>query len=188
MLFRMAKNWISVVLLIWAAVATLLLFFKTQDSNISDTRSTECGVDSDKMVEAKKVSSTIQEPVKSLKLSPDDHKQSIIHQQLSEHQPHLARYVSKVFRQESVYGNENFTMILLTYKRTKVLPKLLLHYCKVKHLHKILVIWNDVDTQIPQDILALANKCEVTLQFIQEKENKLTNRFKPRPEIETECK
>ena len=69
-----------------------------------------------------------------------------------------------------------------------VLPKLLLHYCRAKSLRKILVIWNDVESQIPQDILNLANKCQVSLEFIREKENRLTNRFKPRPEIETECK
>ena len=182
------KNWISVSLFVWAAVATLLLLFRTQDS-ISNTRSTACtDMYSYGMVDTNKVIH-VQEHVNDITPSSDDHQHpSIVRQQLSEQKPQLARYVTKIFRQDSVNENAKFTMVMLTYKRTKVLPKLLLHYCQVKQLHKLLVVWNDVGAQIPQDILALTNKCGVVLQFIQEKENKLTNRFKPRPEIETECK
>ncbi len=103
--------------------------------------------------------------------------------------PHLDLYFSEIFRYKPKDDErEEFTIIMMTYKREKVLPDLLLHYCKIKNLHKILVIWNDVDTQIPINILKLANECQVTLQFIEETENKVTNRFKPRPEIETDCK
>ena len=103
--------------------------------------------------------------------------------------PRLDRYFSKIFRYKPKDDErEEFTIIMMTYKREKVLPDLLLHYCKIKNLHKILVIWNDVGTQIPGNILKVANECQVTLQFIKETENKVTNRFKPRPEIETDCK
>lgn len=183
------KNWISVSLFIWAAAATLLLLFRTQDSTISSTRSTACtDMYSDGMVDTNNVLH-VQEPGNDITPSSDDHQHlSIVRQQLSEQKPQLARYVTKVFRQDSLNENAKFTMVMLTYKRIKVLPKLLLHYCQVRQLHKILVIWNDVGAQIPQDILTLTNKCGVVLQFIKEKENKLTNRFKPRTEIETECK
>ena len=81
------------------------------------------------------------------------------------------------------------TMVMLTYRRDRVLTFLLNHYCKVRSLHKIIVIWNDVDRSIPDDILDVKDNCVMTdLLFIREKENKLTNRFKPRPEIETDCK
>ena len=183
------KNSISVALFVWATVATLLLLFRTQDSTISNTRSTACtDICSDERVDTNEVLH-VHEPGNDITPSSDDHQHpSIVRQQLSEQKPQLARYITKVFRQHSVNENAKFTMVMLTYRRTKVLPKLLLHYCQVKQLHKILVIWNDVGAQIPQDILALTNKCGVVLQFIKEKENKLTNRFKPRPEIETECK
>lgn len=181
------KNWISVALLVWAAVASLLLLFRNQDSNIISTRSTACTDDG--TIDTKVLRVAIQEPRNDVTSLSDDHQHpSIVRQQLSEQNPQLARYVTAVFRQEAVDESAKFTMVMLTYKRIKVLPKLLLHYCQVKHLHKILVIWNDVGTQIPQNIIALTNKCEAALQFIQEKENRLTNRFKPRPEIETECK
>ena len=101
--------------------------------------------------------------------------------------PHLVSYFSKIFHNRPTGEREEFTIIMMTYKREKALPDLLLHYCKTRNLHKILVIWNDIYTQIPENILSLVNECQVALQFIKETENKVTNRFKPRPEIETEC-
>ena len=192
----MTKNWICLALLIWAVVATLLLFRK-EECNICDESS---------VIVKTKSASRAREPVSggggvtkvsmnatanngrliNVSQSPEHRRISVAYQQSTE--KHLVGYTSKVFNQESAYEKEGFTMIMLTYKRVMVLPKLLLHYCKAKSLRKILVIWNDVESQVPQDILDLANKCQVTLEFIQEKENKLTNRFKPRPEIETECK
>lgn len=82
---------------------------------------------------------------------------------------------------------ENCTMVMLTYRRTNVLPKILAHYCSSPRLQRILVIWNDVDTNIPPSITQLADKCEADLRFIQSQENKLTNRYIPRDEIETDC-
>lgn len=193
-MYTMTKNWICLALLCWGVIATLLLFIKrdcnicSESSNIkstsSDSRSAE--LDDGKVTTIKTM---------NVKLSPDADE---VHRGLSVSHQHeheqaieesLVGYKSKIFsQQESAYDKEGFTMIMLTYKRVTVLPKLLLHYCKIKSLHKILVIWNDIESQIPQNILNLANQCQVTLEFIQEKENKLTNRFKPRPEIKTECK
>ena len=101
---------------------------------------------------------------------------------------HLQNYVSKIFQPKFDVDNEEFTMIMLTYKRVKMLSQLITHYCGIKRLHKLLVIWNDVDSAIPQSILDLIQTCRTRLEFVKEKENKLTNRFKPRSEIETECK
>lgn len=101
---------------------------------------------------------------------------------------HLEKYALKIFHPVSDVDNEEFTMIMLTYKRVKMLSQLITHYCGIKKLHKLLVIWNDVDSAIPQSILDLTQTCQTRLEFVKEKENKLTNRFKPRSEIETECK
>lgn len=83
---------------------------------------------------------------------------------------------------------EKFTMILMTYKRVKTLPALLLHYCETKFLSKIIVIWNDIGSEIPQNILDVNKTCRVRVVFIKETNNSMNNRFKPRKEIETQCK
>ena len=82
------------------------------------------------------------------------------------------------------YTTERFTIVMPTYRRTKQLPKVLKHYCSIPNVDKILVIWNNVDQNIPEHILNF--KCEVTVQVMKMKENKLTNRFVLYPEIQTE--
>lgn len=79
-------------------------------------------------------------------------------------------------------------MIMLTYRREEILPKVLLHYCKMDVLKKILVIWNDVNTTVPQNLLDLAYGCGAELKYIRSEENRLTNRYIPREEIKTDCK
>ena len=105
----------------------------------------------------------------------------------------VGKYARQVFAGDPMEGpgslNSMCTMVMLTYNREKILKFLLSHYCKVKSLHKIIVIWNNVNKSIPDDLLEVKEKvCFPDLLFIREKENKLTNRFKPRPEIETNCK
>ena len=98
------------------------------------------------------------------------------------------KYYSGIFHAGIDVVNESCTMIMQTYKRILTLPELLTHYCKLTFLEKILILWNDVNTPIPPHLLDLSNLCKTKLQFIREKENHMTNRFKPRPEIGTECK
>jgi len=94
-------------------------------------------------------------------------------------------YKSAIF--DRMDEEDRFTIVMLKYKRIKTLPPLLLNYCKTNYLSKIVVIWNDVDVEISQDILQVNNGCAVPIVFIKETENKLTNRFKPRNEIKTDC-
>ena len=100
----------------------------------------------------------------------------------------LERYHSNIFTGAVDLEHENFTIVMLTYRRVSVLPKLLLHYCPTPRLAKIVVIWNDVEREIPEGVLNLTSSCRVPLLFLRETENKITNRFKPRPEIQTDCK
>jgi hypothetical protein len=190
----MSKNWICLALLCWGVIATLLFFIKKDCSVCSESSEVKSTSNGNIKLEAgdgeftKLVRTTANATMKGIQSPVVDHAQrqlSIPRQQGFKEQ--FVGYISKIFNQEFAYEKEGYTMIMLTYKRVKVLSKLLLHYCKARLLRKILVIWNDIESQIPQHILALAKQCEVTLEFIQEKENKLTNRFKPRPEIETEC-
>ncbi len=83
---------------------------------------------------------------------------------------------------------QNCTLVMLTYKRGKILPKVLMHYCNISLLQRILVIWNDVDAAVPEALLNLTRSCNAELMYIVSKENKLTNRYIPRSEIETDCK
>ena len=99
--------------------------------------------------------------------------------------PYLAHYKSAIF--DRMDETNKFTIVMLTYKRVKTLPSLLLNYCQTKYLSKIIVIWNDVGAKIPQSILQVNDQCAVPVVFIEETKNKLTNRFKPRTEIETDC-
>ena len=101
----------------------------------------------------------------------------------------LDKYAHEIFTQPRNPSSltSMCTMVMLTYRRERVLTFLLNHYCKVRSLHKIIIIWNDVDRSIPDDIVDIRDDCVTELLFIREKKNKLTNRFKPRPEIETEC-
>ena len=80
---------------------------------------------------------------------------------------------------------EQYTILTMTYKRPKLLEILIPHYCSSGgRLHKIVIVWNDIESDIPQYLREI--KCEVILEFIIAKENKLTNRFIPYSQIETE--
>lgn len=80
---------------------------------------------------------------------------------------------------------ERLTLVMLTYKREDLIPRVTRHYCSMtESIESIIVIWNDIGTSIPPSLLQL--ECEVKLKFIISKENKLTNRFLPREEITTE--
>ena len=98
----------------------------------------------------------------------------------------LQYYVSRIFSKPAIdMDSEKFTIVMMSYKRTNILAKVLIHYCKTPRLQEIVVIWNNVDNPVPQGLRNLS--CEVPLKFIQETENRMTNRFKPRPEFETDC-
>lgn len=101
----------------------------------------------------------------------------------------LLRYYSS-----KLYGggdDDGCTMVILTYKREGLLPRILKHYCKVAVLQRILVVWNNIGTPVPQTLLNMTGareSCHAEIKFVLSEENKLTNRYLPRDEIETECK
>lgn len=125
----------------------------------------------DNFIHASSINSTINERHSSnLSLSPNEFK-----------------YFRKIFSIDSSKSleTEQFTILTMTYKRPSLLKILIPHYCSTgPRLHKILIIWNDIDTDIPQELKQIT--CEVQLHFIVSKENKLTNRFIPYQEIETQ--
>ena len=85
-------------------------------------------------------------------------------------------------------NTEQFTIVIMTYKRVSLLRIIIPHYCAITStkLHKIVIIWNDIGTDIPNDIEH--QSCSVPLVLIKSKKNKLTNRYIPYSEIETDGK
>ena len=97
----------------------------------------------------------------------------------------LQNFAYRVFFPRNVNREtEKYTLVIQTYKRVKVLVKLLNHYCGLQRVEKILVLWNDVGTSVPAILRDM--RCAMPLVIIEEKQNRMTNRFKPRPEITTE--
>lgn len=94
-------------------------------------------------------------------------------------------YFNEIFRDQAInLETEQFTIVIMTYKRAALLRTLIPHYCGTgKYLDKLLIVWNDVGTDIPRDIAA--HECDVPLVFLISKANKLTNRFIPYMEIKT---
>ncbi|GBP29405.1 Exostosin-2 [Eumeta japonica] len=78
-----------------------------------------------------------------------------------------------------------FTAVILTYDRVDSLFTLIRKLVKTPSLTKILVIWNNQKKPPPPSSeWPVINK---PLKVIRTKENKLSNRFYPYAEIETEC-
>ncbi len=86
----------------------------------------------------------------------------------------------------STVKEQLFTVIILTYKRLNKLIQSLNHYGHFRCVHRILVIWNDVNTEIPEKLTQDAYGAPVI--FFKSKTNQLRNRFLPRKEIETQGK
>ncbi|XP_003383404.1 PREDICTED: exostosin-like 2 [Amphimedon queenslandica] len=83
------------------------------------------------------------------------------------------------------YSRNTFTIVMPTYGRSAQLPQILTHYCGISNVAKILVLWNNIGVQVPGPIKDF--KCQVPLKIKIMEENKLTSRFVPYPEIETEA-
>ena len=100
----------------------------------------------------------------------------------------LKHYSSLIFKSTRSNHREKCTLVILTYKRVKILADVIKHYCSMNQFQKILIIWNDVSTTVPRSLYDLNQLCSADLKYIQSTQNKLTNRYLPREEIETDCK
>lgn len=81
--------------------------------------------------------------------------------------------------------SQGFTAVVLTYDRVESLFTLITKLSQVPSLQKILVIWNNQKKSPPH--IDQFPKISKPLKVIQTKSNKLSNRFFPYPEIETEA-
>lgn len=78
-----------------------------------------------------------------------------------------------------------FTAVVLTYDRVDSLFLLVQQLSRVPSLSKILVIWNNQNKDPPPP--SVWPKLSTPMELIRTKENKLSNRFYPYDEIETEA-
>uniref|UniRef100_A0A8C7XMY1 Exostosin-2 n=1 Tax=Oryzias sinensis TaxID=183150 RepID=A0A8C7XMY1_9TELE len=78
-----------------------------------------------------------------------------------------------------------FTAVVLTYDRVESLFRVITEISKVPSLAKLLVVWNNQNKSPPEE--SLWPKVSVPLKVVRTKENKLSNRFFPYDEIETEA-
>ncbi|XP_051164279.1 exostosin-2 [Leptopilina boulardi] len=111
--------------------------------------------------------------------------------------PHLARDYnfwnipkhldnkSPLFLPVTAPKTRGFTAVILTYDRLELLFSLINKLVKVPSLSKVLVIWNNQNKDPPPS--STWPKLLKPLKVIRTKENKLSNRFYPYDEIETEA-
>ncbi|ALC42416.1 Ext2 [Drosophila busckii] len=81
--------------------------------------------------------------------------------------------------------SQGFTAVILTYDRVESLFLLIQKLAVVPSLQSILVVWNNQKKMPPH--LSTFPSIAKPLKIIQTRENKLSNRFYPYPEIETEA-
>ena len=80
---------------------------------------------------------------------------------------------------------QGFTAVILTYNRKEMLYHLIKHLENCPSLVKVLVVWNNPNLETPakSEVPGISKQ----LVFIKGKKNKLSNRFFPYKEIETEA-
>lgn len=98
--------------------------------------------------------------------------------------PHKDK-TSPLFLPLTAPKTRGFTAVILTYDRLELLFVLINKLVKVPSLSKVLVIWNNQQKDPPHS--SRWPKLTKPLKVIQTKENKLSNRFYPYDEIETEA-
>ena len=84
---------------------------------------------------------------------------------------------------------EQFTIIILTYKREKLLISILVEYLNLPYLNQIILIWNSVETR-PSEKFYFIFKDHLESKFIRlvfTKVNSLNNRFLPYDFIKTDA-
>ncbi|RVE45912.1 hypothetical protein evm_009446 [Chilo suppressalis] len=98
---------------------------------------------------------------------------------------HLYGPVNPLFLPVTAAKAPGFTAVILTYDRVDSLFALVRKLVRTPSLAKILVVWNNQRKQPPPSSeWPVTNK---PLKIIRTKENKLSNRFFPYDEIDTEC-
>ena len=82
--------------------------------------------------------------------------------------------------------DDKFTIVILTYNRPLQLAALLNYYGHFHSVQKIVVLWNDPSSSVPVSLRQIAASVPVNIEFVASESNKLTNRFLPRSNLQTQ--
>ncbi|KAG8436606.1 hypothetical protein GDO86_007640 [Hymenochirus boettgeri] len=80
-----------------------------------------------------------------------------------------------------------FTLIMQTYNRTDLLLKMLNHYQAMPGLSHVIVVWNNVGQEPPQDVWKSFGPHPVPVTFKKQSTNLMRNRLQRFSEIKTEA-
>ena len=80
--------------------------------------------------------------------------------------PAIEKLFNKIFVNPKIdIDSEQFTIVILTYKHVSLLRMVIPHYCSMgPRLQKVVIIWNDVGTKIPEDLKKM--QCAVPLECL----------------------
>ncbi|XP_077470793.1 exostosin-like 2 isoform X2 [Stigmatopora argus] len=95
--------------------------------------------------------------------------------------------VTEKTRDLTDFKQEGFTLIIQTYKRDEILLKVLERCLAVSNLHKILIVWNNVDEGPSQKLRDSLGPHNIPIVFLEQKMNSLQNRLQPFSEIHTDA-
>ncbi|XP_077579757.1 exostosin-like 2 [Stigmatopora nigra] len=87
----------------------------------------------------------------------------------------------------SVAQQEEFTLIIQTFKRDDILLKVLERCLVVPHLQKIIIVWNNVGRQPSKELQESWSHYPTPVIFLEQKINSMQNRLQPFPEIHTDA-
>ncbi|XP_061489827.1 exostosin-like 2 [Rhineura floridana] len=90
-------------------------------------------------------------------------------------------------KSQSQFASDSFTLIMQTYNRTDLLLKLLNHYQAIPHLHKVIVVWNNIGEKAPEEIWNSLGPHPVPVIFKTQTVNRMRNRLQVFPELETKA-
>ena len=93
---------------------------------------------------------------------------------------------TQIYPDSLVDADEKFTVVMQTFNRTDLMLRLLNHYSAMRHLDKIVVVWNNVDELPPVELWTSLEPHPVPVLFLPQSENKIQNRLQPFPQIKTE--
>lgn len=82
-------------------------------------------------------------------------------------------------------ASDSFTLIMQTYNRTDLLLKLLNHYQAIPHLHKVIVVWNNIGEKAPEETWNSLGPHPIPVIFKVQTANRMRNRLQVFPELDT---
>ncbi|XP_068096101.1 exostosin-like 2 isoform X2 [Hyperolius riggenbachi] len=87
----------------------------------------------------------------------------------------------------SLPSGDSFTLIMQSFNRTDLLLKMLNHYQALPQLHSIIVVWNNVGQDTPQELWDSLGPHPVPVYFKKQSVNLMRNRLQNFVEIKTQA-